>query len=116
MGNKGSFKKSNTPWNKDKKGIHLSPETEFKKDQNVGEKHPSWKGGVQKPKNDCAYLHAGNSQRVRRPKTIWEKANGPVPKGYIIYHKDGDNKNDDLSNLEIITRAELLKRNQRNSS
>jgi hypothetical protein len=36
MGNKSSFKKSNTPWNKDKKGIHLSPETEFKKDQNVG--------------------------------------------------------------------------------
>jgi hypothetical protein len=116
MGNKGSFKKGNTPWNKNEKGIHLSSETEFKKDQNVGEKHPCWKGGVQKPKNDCAYLYVGNSQRVRRPKTIWEEANGSVPKGYIIYHKDGDNKNDDLSNLEIITRAELLKRNQRNSS
>jgi hypothetical protein len=50
MGNKGSFKKGNAPWNKNKKGIHLSSETEFKKDQNVGEKHPCGKVVFKNPR------------------------------------------------------------------
>ena len=44
------FKKGNTPWNKDLKGLHLNPETEFREDKYVGENHPSWKGGVQTSK------------------------------------------------------------------
>lgn len=32
------------PWNKDVKGIHLSPETEFKKNQTTGDKNYKWKG------------------------------------------------------------------------
>ena len=31
--NSGQFKKNSTPWNKDIKGIHLSPTSEFKKGQ-----------------------------------------------------------------------------------
>ena len=53
---KGRFVKGNIPWNKDKKGIHLSPDTEFKKgftpwnkgkkiSQLRGENNPNWKGG-----------------------------------------------------------------------
>lgn len=32
------------PWNKDIKGIHLSPDTEFKKGQGVGIENTKWKG------------------------------------------------------------------------
>jgi len=77
QGNKNSlrglthrFLNGNTPWNKDKKGIHLSSKSEFKKgiipwNKNkklskkhidnlskahigiqAGEKHPFWKGGI----------------------------------------------------------------------
>lgn len=57
MGNKGQFKKGHKTWNKGLKGIHLSEKSQFKKgDKHTGENHPSWKGGVQKPKNDCKYL------------------------------------------------------------
>ena len=35
-----------------------------------------------------------------------------IPPGYIVYHKDGDPLNDDKRNLELISRAELLRRNR----
>lgn len=38
---------------------------------------------------------------------------GKIPKGHIVYHKDGDYTNNEPDNLEIISRAELLKRNRR---
>lgn len=110
--NKGRFEKGNTPFNKGMKGIHLSPASEFKEGENVGPDHPSWRGGEQKNKNDCNYLWTGANQRVRKPRKIYEDNFGPIPKGFIVIHSDGDNKNDDPSNLEAISRAELLKRNQ----
>ena len=33
---------------------------------------------------------------------IWEKENGPKPKGYEIHHKDLDKSNYDISNLELL--------------
>jgi len=106
------FKKGDTPWNKGKKGYRPSPDTEFKSgDQHEGENHPSWKGGVQTPKNDCVHVYSGNGKRKRRPRVIYEMEVGEIPKGFIIIHKDGDSTNDLPSNLEAISRAELLKRN-----
>lgn len=108
----GQFKKGSTPWNKDKKGIHLSPDTEFKKgDGNSGDNHPSWMGGVQINTNDCIYIYQGINQRARRPRLVYEKAFGPIPKGCVIIHLDGDKMNDKIENLKCITRAELMKLN-----
>ncbi len=45
------FKKGQEPWNKNKKGIHLSPETEFQRGQLTGDKHPNWKGGISPIRN-----------------------------------------------------------------
>lgn len=42
--NKGRFTKGNKPWNYGLKGIHLSPETEFKKGDLADANHHSWKG------------------------------------------------------------------------
>ena len=109
---KSAFKKGGIPWNKDAKGIHLSPESEFKDGVNVGSNHPSWKGGVQNISKDCVYVWAGANQRVRRPKTVYEKRYGKLKSGHVIYHIDGDRKNDSIDNLEAISRAELLKRNR----
>ena len=109
----GQFLKGLMPWNKGKK-INLSPETQFKTGENhTGEKHPSWRGGVQVMSKDCDYVWNGTNKRKRKPRTIWEEKNGPVPEGMVIYHIDGDKKNDALENLEIITRSELLKRNRK---
>ena len=77
------------------------------------DKHPCWNGGVQVMKKDCVYLfdEKSKNRRKRRPLAVWEEKNGELPKGMIIYHIDGNKHNDDIDNLRIITRAELLKLN-----
>ena len=109
--NKGRFTKGVIAWNKGLKGLRLSPETEFKTGELVGETHPSWKGGVQMPKNDCAYLWDGANKRKRRPRAIWEQYNGTLPEGFVVIHLDGNKYNDDISNLKAISRKELLQLN-----
>lgn len=108
---KGRFAKGNIPWNKDKKGIRLSPDTEFKKGIHTMENSPSWKGGIQISKNDCAYISIGTNKRIRLPRKIYEDNYGSIPKGYVIWHIDGDKHNDNADNLEAISRAESMKRN-----
>lgn len=83
------FRKGNKPWNDGKKGFDPSPKTHFKEGINVGEKNFTWKGGVQKPKNDCVHLWNGCNKRIRRPKSIYEKAFGKVPKGFVVYRTLG---------------------------
>ena len=38
---------------------------------------------------------------------VWEKANGPIPKGHAIIFADRNNRNFKLSNLLLVSRAEL---------
>lgn len=107
----GKFEKGHSPWNAGLKGIHLNPSTEFKKGEMVGKDHYSWKGGEQYIKNDCVYVSTGANQRVRRPKKVYEDANGKIPNGWILYHLDGDRHNDSLNNLIAIPRAILVRIN-----
>jgi hypothetical protein len=89
--------------------------TTWKEGDTAGEKHPQWKGGVQNNTNDCAYVHTGVNARIRRPRKVWEDVYGELPAGYVIWHIDGDKHNDDIDNLEAITRAEMMLRNSRHS-
>lgn len=41
----------------------------------------------------------------------WQKVNGPLPDGKCLRFRDGDTMNCDLSNLELIDRAENMARN-----
>lgn len=108
---KGQFLKGHIPYNKGLKGIHNSPETEFKKGQTAGANNYNWKGGVQKPASDVVLLYAGVGERLCRPRVIYEQHFGKIPTDYIVIHKDGDRYNDNPNNLEAISRAENLKRN-----
>lgn len=42
----------------------------------------------------------------------WEQKNGPVPEGHVVVFRDGDTLNPDPVNLELITNAELARRNR----
>lgn len=46
-----------------------------------------------------------NGRQKRLHVYVWEKHNGPVPKGYDVHHKDKDKDNNDPSNLELLTKA-----------
>jgi hypothetical protein len=36
---------------------------------------------------------------------VWETANGPIPAGHVIHHIDEDPRNNDIGNLQLMTRA-----------
>lgn len=110
----GQFIKGVIPWNKGKKDFRPSPNTEFKAgEHHTGENHPSWKGGEQLNTKDCIHVWDGTNKRVRRPRKVYEEHHGPIPKGYVVIHLDGNKHNDDPANLKAISRAENLKRNVR---
>lgn len=109
---KGQFVKGVITWNKGIKGLNFSPKTQFKVGEFVGETHPSWKGGVQLIKKDCAYLWDGANKRKRRPRAVWEQYHGTLPNGYVVIHLDRNKDNDDINNLKAISRKELLRLNQ----
>lgn len=37
---------------------------------------------------------------------MWEQANGPIPAGHDVHHRDGDKTNNVLDNLELLTKSE----------
>ena len=49
---------------------------------------------------------------MRKCVVVWEAANGPTPKGHAIVQIDGDWRNCEPDNLELVTRAELARLNQ----
>lgn len=52
----------------------------------------------------------GPQSRTWRPLAVvrWEAAHGPVPPGKVVAHADGDAGNDDLANLILATRDDVL--------
>jgi hypothetical protein len=38
----------------------------------------------------------------------WEQSFGPIPDGMCVHHKDGDRGNDDIDNLQVVSKAEHL--------
>ena len=59
---------------------------------------------VQRPYQNNYHLH----------RYVWEQANGPIPKNMVIHHKDFNRGNWSLDNLEMLTRAEHIKRHKIN--
>lgn len=118
--NSGCFPKGNEPWNK---GTHFtaggrSAETRFKPGERrgvavrlykpIGSERISKDGYLERKINDGMPLQ----KRWRAVHIIeWEAINGPLPAGHAIVFKDGDKNNRHPDNLELITRAELMRRN-----
>lgn len=46
-----------------------------------------------------------SGKTVATHRHVWEQANGPIPDGYEVHHKDHDRFNNELSNLELMTAA-----------
>ncbi|MGD9678408.1 MAG: HNH endonuclease signature motif containing protein [Vulcanibacillus sp.] len=111
------FKKGHTPVNKGTKGMY-----------NVGGNKTSFKKG-QKPLN---YKPVG-TERIDRDgytlikvsdkgnwherwklkhRVLWEKENGPIPKGHVLLFADRNKKNITLDNLILITHKQLARLNK----
>jgi hypothetical protein len=58
-------------------------------------------------------IRIGLNQWEELQKYNWRQAGNDIPPGYVLAFKDGDSQNCSVDNLELITRAQLLARNQR---
>ena len=47
-----------------------------------------------------------NGKRYRLHRYVWEYYNGEIPKGYHVHHKDHNKDNNELDNLELLTKQE----------
>lgn len=53
-----------------------------------------------------SYYARTTKERGLLHRDVWEKNNGPIPKGYDIHHKDGDKSNNDIENLRIMLHSD----------
>jgi hypothetical protein len=109
----GQFSNGFTPWNKNLKGIHLSPNSEFKKGISARNKLPI--GSVQirhrkREVGDRAFVKTAEPNTWRlRALVVWEERYGPLPKGLLVHHIDRDTLNDEVSNLAAFSRSWHMK-------
>lgn len=89
---------------------NLPNKTTYKPGDTAMEKHPFWKGGIQKHKEGY-YIQLAANKRQKLARYVYQQVYGELPQGHVIYHLDGDRYNDEPSNLIAITRAELIKLN-----
>ena len=118
-GHKTQFKKGHDTWNKGTKGLQLGgKETQFKPGHRGGRGLEIYKPiGAERISKD-GYLerkiHDGRPFQSRWRAVhllVWEAENGPLPKGCAIRFKDGNKLNIALENLELISRADLMRGN-----
>ena len=111
----GCFQKGHIPFNKGKsqkdymsaESIEKTKKTRFKKGQSPINCRPV---GSERITND-GYIEI----KIAEPNVwkfkhlvVWEKENGPIPKGHALVFADGDKTNISLDNLLLVTRHQLL--------
>lgn len=108
-----TFKKGHTPHNKGKKGEcgKGCEKTWFKKGQTPRNHKPV---GSERVDKDGYTLVKVAEPRTWRSKhvVLWEKHNGPVPKGYKVIFLDGDITNITIENLAMVSNQEMLVANR----
>lgn len=106
-----SFEDGHAPWNRGARGIHLSPDTEFKQGRESSTKAPLGTVRVRTDKNGRprAWLKVAQPKVWRlRAVVVWESINGPVPSSQIVHHLNRQTLDDRPENLALQTRAEHL--------
>lgn len=112
------FKPGLVPWNKGLKGWQSggrSIQTRFKKRHVSARWDPETYvvGALRLNADGYVDMKIKEGLRAWRPFHIllWEDVHGPLPKGHILRFKDGDPLDIELDNLELISRAENMRRN-----
>lgn len=112
--NGGRFQKGSVPWTK---GKEMPPgwggSTRFRKGQLPKNTKTDGYISVRHNKNRRPYLYIRIKQRHWRElhRVLWEKTMGPIPKGYNVQFKDGNQMNCVPSNLYLINRHNQIKQN-----
>ncbi len=105
--NRTSFKQGDAPWNKGKKGIRLSPATEFKTGQPNPRKMEIGTITQRNTRGDKLRNFIKTEDGwVELAKHAWILEHGFIIKGDIVHHMNGDSSDDDISNLIAMPRSD----------
>ena len=108
----GRLKKGGAAWNNGVKNSTGYSKTRWKKGNvphtaaPVGHEYITKDGYI-----ECKF--EGERQMKLKHKYLWEKANGPIPKGHALIFRNGIKTDCRLDNLMLVSRAELLAMNRR---
>jgi hypothetical protein len=89
-------------------GLKRSPEQVLKIKKNNPQSYPDGTIWYQECRNDVMIKVNGKTMFYRI--WVWEGKHGPVPKGNCITHKNGDNRDCRIENLEMVSRSEVTRR------
>lgn len=62
--------------------------------------------GVTFCRDDETGYYLNSVLRIRAHRFVFERANGPIPGGYHVHHKDEDKSNNHIDNLELMLPAQ----------
>lgn len=72
-----------------------------------GENNPSWKGGRTMHAGGYIQILVGGAKRYKfEHHIVWEAANGPLPRGWVVHHLNGVKTDNRLENLAGMPRHE----------
>ena len=66
-----------------------------------------WFNGKRYTKQEDGHYRGYRGEYLHR--AVWEFYNGEIPKGYVVHHKDENKANNNISNLQLMTKIEHKK-------
>lgn len=113
--NAGRFTTGHTTWNKGMKGLDIGgKETRFK----AGSLPHTWRpiGHTRETKDGYLQRKVQDTRITRHDYVgihhlVWRMHGRSIPAGHALVFRDGNNRNFDINNLELVSRADLMRRN-----
>ena|SRR3990172_4644383 len=106
--NSGCFTRGLEPWNKNLKGIHLSPSSEFRPGQPSTNILPIHTIRIRTNKKDgCRnFIKIANPNKWEElAKYVWKKKYGRLYPGDVVHHLNGKKTDDTIRNLIALPRS-----------
>lgn len=91
-----------------KKGSTIGATTRFKKGEKPLTYKPVGSEYLDKAKGILMIKVAEPNKWINKNRFVWEQHHGPLPCGHMVITLDGDKTNSDISNLDIVTKGELI--------